>query len=95
MERVYAGILHGVAANTMYQGFRSVQKLPIGEFMRVQYGGHFQYLTIQGYVNEFPSEFSSSKFLHSFRLALAGFSMVLGMVTGLFPWAIGEFIVLC
>ncbi|KAF8201668.1 FAR-17a/AIG1-like protein [Pholiota molesta] len=70
MERVYAGILHGVAANTMYQGFRSVQKLPIGEFMRVQYGGHFQYLTIQG-------------------LALAGFSMVLGMVTGLFPWAIG------
>ncbi|KAF9483902.1 hypothetical protein BDN70DRAFT_873302 [Pholiota conissans] len=70
MERIYAAILHGVAANIMYQGFKSVQTLPIGEFMNAQYGGHFQYLTIQG-------------------LVLAALSMILGMVSGLFPWVTG------
>ncbi|KAF8969985.1 FAR-17a/AIG1-like protein [Flammula alnicola] len=66
LNRFYAAILHGVAANVMYQGFKSIHNLPIDEVMSKQYGGHFQYLTIQG-------------------LSLACLSMMLGMVTDLFP----------
>ncbi|KJA27534.1 hypothetical protein HYPSUDRAFT_35449 [Hypholoma sublateritium FD-334 SS-4] len=51
METIhYAALLRGVAVNIMFQGFRAIQKLPINGVMVSQYGGHFQYLTIQGLI---------------------------------------------
>ena len=44
----YAALLRGVSVNIMFQGFRAIQKLPVNGVMVRQYGGHFQYLTIQG-----------------------------------------------
>lgn len=39
---------HAAAAGVMAFGFHSLQKLPIDRWIRDQYGGHFQFLTIQG-----------------------------------------------
>ena len=40
--------LHAAAAGVMGFGFLSIQKLPVDRWIRNQYGGHLQYLTIQG-----------------------------------------------
>lgn len=78
MEAIhYAAILRGVAVNVMYQGFRSIHKLPINNLMISQYGGHFQYLTIQGCEYYMLGMYTSSNmnfiqaglslYLHGFR----------------------------
>lgn len=41
-------ILHAAAVGAMGFGYHSLQKLPMDRWIREQYGGHFQYLTIQG-----------------------------------------------
>ena len=40
--------LHAAAAGIMGFGFHSLQKLPLDHRISNQYGGHLQYLTIQG-----------------------------------------------
>jgi hypothetical protein len=40
--------LHAAAAGFMGFGFHSMQNLPVDRWIRSQYGGHLQYLTIQG-----------------------------------------------
>lgn len=40
--------LHAAAAGVMGFGFHSVRKLPQDQHISNQYGGHLQYLTIQG-----------------------------------------------
>ncbi|CAA7271803.1 unnamed protein product [Cyclocybe aegerita] len=44
----FRALLHGKALATMTYGYRSLGGLAIDTFIRNQYGGHFQYLTIQG-----------------------------------------------
>lgn len=39
---------HAVAAYMMYWGYEQLGTLAIDTFFRSQYGGHLQYLTIQG-----------------------------------------------
>ncbi|KAJ3881012.1 FAR-17a/AIG1-like protein [Lentinula edodes] len=41
-------LLHSAAAAIMISGYRNLTKLPINAFINTQYGGHLQYLTIQG-----------------------------------------------
>ena len=45
---ILKAILHAVAAGVMGFGFLSTQKLPVDRWIRDQYGGHLQFLTIQG-----------------------------------------------
>lgn len=40
--------LHAAAAGVMGFGYYSLQTLPIDRLIRDQYGGHLQFLTIQG-----------------------------------------------
>ncbi|KAJ4465216.1 FAR-17a/AIG1-like protein [Lentinula lateritia] len=41
-------LLHSAAAAIMISGYHNLTKLPINAFISTQYGGHLQYLTIQG-----------------------------------------------
>ncbi|KAJ4488087.1 FAR-17a/AIG1-like protein [Lentinula aciculospora] len=41
-------LLHSAATTLMIYGYQSLTKLPIDAFISTQYGGHLQYLTIQG-----------------------------------------------
>ncbi|KAK7043591.1 hypothetical protein VNI00_008202 [Paramarasmius palmivorus] len=43
-------LLHSVAVAIMTYGFNSLDKMSIDEWIRSQYGGHYQYLTIQGLI---------------------------------------------
>ncbi|ESK96844.1 conserved fungal protein [Moniliophthora roreri MCA 2997] len=43
-------LLHSVAVSIMYYGFSSLDQMPIDGWIRSQYGGHYQYLTIQGLI---------------------------------------------
>ncbi|KAF8912678.1 FAR-17a/AIG1-like protein [Mucidula mucida] len=47
-SRVSPFLLHVGAAGVMVWGFQALQSLPITAFLSSQYGGHFQFLTIQG-----------------------------------------------
>ena len=40
--------LHAAAAGIMAFGFHSIRYLPLDKHINSQYGGHLQYLTIQG-----------------------------------------------
>jgi hypothetical protein len=39
---------HAAAAGVMAFGYHSLQNLPVDRQIRNQYGGHLQFLTIQG-----------------------------------------------
>ena len=39
---------HAAAAGVMGFGYYSLQELPVDRWIRNQYGGHLQFLTIQG-----------------------------------------------
>lgn len=39
---------HAAAAGVMGFGYHSLQKLPVDRWISNQYGGHLQFLTIQG-----------------------------------------------
>ncbi|KAE9399284.1 hypothetical protein BT96DRAFT_1019605 [Gymnopus androsaceus JB14] len=41
-------LLHSSASAIMIYGYKSLQSLPVNDFIEQQYGGHLQYLTIQG-----------------------------------------------
>lgn len=41
---------HAAAASTMVWGYHSLRQSPLDEFIAGQTGGHWQFLTIQGYV---------------------------------------------
>jgi len=43
-------LLHSLSASIMAYGYNSLKILPIDSLISTQYGGHFQFLTIQGYV---------------------------------------------
>ena len=44
-------ILHAAAVSIMTYGYTSLSSLPVDAWMRNQYGGRSQYLTIQGFAN--------------------------------------------
>jgi hypothetical protein len=46
-------LLHSVSVAIVTYGFNSLDKMSIDEWIRSQYGGHYQYLTIQGCVLSF------------------------------------------
>lgn len=48
-SRLGAFTLHSVAAAVMAYGWFGLQGLGISEWINTQKGGHFQFLTIQGY----------------------------------------------
>ncbi|THU92181.1 hypothetical protein K435DRAFT_967786 [Dendrothele bispora CBS 962.96] len=41
-------VLHSLSASIMAYGYNQLKTLPIDALVSTQYGGHFQYLTIQG-----------------------------------------------
>ncbi|KAF5391309.1 hypothetical protein D9757_001995 [Collybiopsis confluens] len=45
---VARSLLHSLAVMVMIYGYQRLQALPIDAVVKNQYGGHFQYLTIQG-----------------------------------------------
>lgn len=45
--------LHATAAGVMAFGYHSLQTPPLDSLVRGQYGGHFQFLTIQGQVSTY------------------------------------------
>ncbi|KAJ3726109.1 FAR-17a/AIG1-like protein [Lentinula raphanica] len=47
-HRLFRIFLHSTAAALMINGYYGLTKLPINAFISAQYGGHLQYLTIQG-----------------------------------------------
>lgn len=53
MSALLAPIFEGSAAAVMVNGFMQMQALPINAVMKNQYGGHSQYLTLQGCVGNF------------------------------------------
>lgn len=48
LRTILKATLHAAAAGIMGFGFHSIQKLPVDRWIRNQYGGHLQFLTIQG-----------------------------------------------
>lgn len=60
MSTLLAPIFEGSAAAIMVNGFMQMQALPIDAVMRNQYGGHSQYLTLQGCVGDFVHFISSN-----------------------------------
>ncbi|KAF9532287.1 FAR-17a/AIG1-like protein [Crepidotus variabilis] len=48
MATVRRAVFHGGAALLMHNGYNSLGGLEIDKFIQKQYGGHLQYLTIQG-----------------------------------------------
>ncbi|KAF4614547.1 hypothetical protein D9613_002984 [Agrocybe pediades] len=46
--QIFRTVLRGAALGTMVWGYQSLGGLAIDQIMRAQYGGHLQYLTIQG-----------------------------------------------
>lgn len=50
MARILKATFHAAAAGVMGFGYYSVQELPMDRWIRHQYGGHLQFLTIQGQV---------------------------------------------
>jgi hypothetical protein len=48
LRTILKATLHAAAAGVMGFGFHSIQNLPIDRWIRNQYGGHLQFLTIQG-----------------------------------------------
>lgn len=53
-------ILHSLAASIMAWGYTQLEHTVANEWIIKQKGGHFQFLTIQGYVNS-----RSVSFLHT------------------------------
>lgn len=50
MADLSKAFFHGAAASIMNYGYKSLKGLDIDTYIRGQYGGHLQYLTIQGLV---------------------------------------------
>ena len=48
LRAILKATLHAAAAGVMGYGFLSLLQLPVDRWIRNQYGGHLQYLTIQG-----------------------------------------------
>lgn len=76
-------ILHAGAAAVMAYGYNALGTLPINVVVETQYGGHFQYLTIQGYVAHFFLSFGDM--LTTCRLTVAWLTMVLSLLCDLLP----------
>ncbi|KAF8797924.1 hypothetical protein BYT27DRAFT_7123766 [Phlegmacium glaucopus] len=97
MTRVFLkAFLHAAAAGVMGFGYYSLQRLPIDRWIREQYGGHFQYLTIQGLAlawitlatSFFSDVFPSFKGPRILKRYLVMISLPLSMVISLIYWTL-------
>ncbi|KAF8078055.1 FAR-17a/AIG1-like protein [Lyophyllum atratum] len=89
-------ILHASAAAVMAFGFSSLSGLEIDAWIGAQYGGHFQFLTIQGLaiawltmvVSLLRDLFPSSPVLRSCKRALLYVAMPLSVVISIIYWTL-------
>lgn len=86
MATVRRAVFHGGAALLMHNGYNSLGGLEIDKFIQKQYGGHLQYLTIQGYAFQAIDSNSLAQLCpHHWRLAFAWFAMTLSLAHDSFP----------
>ncbi|KAJ8078675.1 hypothetical protein PM082_012958 [Marasmius tenuissimus] len=89
-------LFHSVAVSVMIYGYRSLHTMSIDEWIRSQYGGHFQYLTIQGLViagatmasSVLLDLFPSSKNLKVLKRAIFMIAMPLAAVISCVYWSL-------
>ncbi|KAJ3782263.1 FAR-17a/AIG1-like protein [Lentinula aff. detonsa] len=87
-------LLHSTAAVLMINGYHGLTKLPINTFISSQYGGHLQYLTIQGLfitcatalISLILDLIPSMSTLKSFKRILLYISMPLSIVISSIYW---------
>ena len=83
--RPLVAFLHALAAGVMVYGYRGLSTLAIDNWIRNQKGGHFQFLTIQGYMCNVQAIWMMSDLSMFGRLTVAWASMMLSLATDLFP----------
>ncbi|KAJ4000110.1 FAR-17a/AIG1-like protein [Lentinula boryana] len=83
MTRTIRILLHSTAAVLMINGYHGLTKLPINTFISSQYGGHLQYLTIQGLTLDLIPSMSTLK---SLKRILLYISMPLSIVISSIYW---------
>ena len=85
--RPLIAFLHALAAGVMVYGYQGLTTLAIDNWMRSQKGGHFQFLTVQGYMcnAQLQAIWMMSDLSMFGRLVVAWVSMMLSLATDLFP----------
>lgn len=76
-------LFHGSAAGVMVYGFKGLARLEMDRWVQTQYGGHLQFLTIQGYGGAMTYDMHT--LILSPRLAIALVTMVLSLLVDLLP----------
>lgn len=77
-------VLHAGGSGIIFYGYSSLKRLQVYMEMEAQYGGFWQYLTIQGYV---VCAIGGRMLIPAGRICLAGLTMVVSLVRDLFPSA--------
>jgi len=94
LRAIFKATLHAAAAGIMGFGFHSMQKLPIDRHISIQYGGHLQFLTIQGLaltwitmaISFFSDILPSFKGVRILKRYLAIIALPVSMVVSLIYW---------
>ncbi|KAF9264778.1 hypothetical protein L218DRAFT_1076233 [Marasmius fiardii PR-910] len=91
---VITTLFHSIALSIMIYGYKGLHTMSIDEWIRSQYGGHFQYLTIQGLIiagvtmaaSVMLDLFPSSKVLLVFKRVVFMIAMPLATVISTVYW---------
>ncbi|KAG7092362.1 hypothetical protein E1B28_008721 [Marasmius oreades] len=96
MFSIVTTLFHSISLSILVYGYNSLHTMSIDEWIRSQYGGHFQYLTIQGLIiagitmaaSVALDLFPSSKALLAFKRALFMIAMPLATVISTVYWSL-------